>query len=387
MRVKRNRSLFLAFCMFALFFSTGCDGIKKNAKVKFQTETYTVFDAGDNDVNSYRIPSIVATPNGTLLVFCEARRESWKDKSRTDIVVKRSVDGGKTWSPMYDLTQGTTGAYMDPTPVIDNVTGRIFLFTTFWPADNHSGSQNKAFLITSDDDGETWSTAKDITDELLPEGKTPNGFGPGSGLQMRGDVYKERLILPIRIADADGKGTHDAAAYSDDHGITWQIGEAGDDNNEFQIAESPFNTLIYNARVANGRMVSRSVDGGLTWTKSVKDASLPGVSKGCQASMLGQNETLYFTGIQGIPETDEFDERARLALYTSTDGGNTWDEGMLLYEKASGYSCITDLPDGRLAIVFETADTPAFTRKSIVQTVPPKRPAGWMRLDVIIVTN
>ena len=70
----------------------------------------TVFSAGDDNVNSYRIPSLLTTKDGTLLVFCEARRDSWRDKSRTDIVVKRSEDTGKTWSVMQDLTQGITGA-------------------------------------------------------------------------------------------------------------------------------------------------------------------------------------------------------------------------------------------------------------------------------------
>ena len=63
----------------------------------------TVFSAGDDNVNSYRIPSLLTTKDGTLLVFCEARRDSWRDKSRTDIVVKRSEDTGKTWSVMQDL--------------------------------------------------------------------------------------------------------------------------------------------------------------------------------------------------------------------------------------------------------------------------------------------
>ena len=106
----------------------------------------TVFSAGDDNVNSYRIPSLLTTKDGTLLVFCEARRDSWRDKSRTDIVVKRSEDTGKTWSVMQDLTQGITGAYMDPTPILDSITGRIFLFTTFWPSEDHSGTKNRAIL-------------------------------------------------------------------------------------------------------------------------------------------------------------------------------------------------------------------------------------------------
>lgn len=375
----RLRSFILPALMLFLLF-----GEKAHAFSPTGLSKYTVFCGGDDLVNSYRIPSIATAKDGSLLVFCEARRDSWRDKSRTDVVVKRSTDCGKTWSAMRDLTKGTSGAYMDPTPVVDTVTGRIFLFATFWPADDHSGKQNKAILITSDDNGETWSEPQDVTSTLLSANQTSGGFGPGSGLQMKGDAYKGRLILPARVADATTNRSHDVAIYSDDHGKTWTVGGYGDNDDEFQIAESPLGTLVYNARVPGARMVSRSADGGVSWDKAAKDAKLPGVSKGCQASVLGIGDVLYFSGIQGIAETPEWDERGRLALYKSLDGGQTWDDGKLLYEKASGYSCMALLADGRLAIIFETSDSQSFTRKSIPDTKPLKRPAGWMRLDLII---
>lgn len=346
---------------------------------------YTVFSAGDDNVNSYRIPSLLTAKDGSLLVFCEARRESWKDKSRTDIVVKRSTDNGQTWSVMQDLTGGTTGAYMDPTPIMDSFTGKVFLFTTFWPSDDHSGAANRAILITSDDNGQTWSTPVDVTASLIPEGRYIYGFGPGAGLQMVGEKYKGRLILPARISDTERKNAHDVAIFSDNHGKTWTVGGDGDTDNEFQIAESPDRVLVYNARVSGARMVAYSMDGGMNWDKAIIEPALPGVSKGCQASILGNNEKLYFCGIKGIPETPEYDERAGLTLYKSCNGGKTWDNGLLLYEKASGYSCMSLLPDGRMAIIFETADTQSFTRKSLPDMKPLKRPIGWMKLDLILV--
>lgn len=379
-----KRTSIILFLLF-LFYGKEINAALPTGKVEYAK--YTVFCAGDDNVNSYRIPSVITAKNGALLVFCEARRESWKDKSRTDIVVKRSEDDGKTWSIMQDLTKGISGAYMDPTPLVDYVTGRIFLFTTFWPAEDHSGVNNKAFLITSDDNGKTWNSPKDVTSVLIPKGKAVNGFGPGAGLQMQGKEYKGRLILPTRIYNINEKVTRDVAVFSDDHGKSWTVGGRGDNGDEFQIAESPNGTLVYNARVPGGRMVARSTDGGRTWGKARVDSGLPGVSKGCQASIYGRDNILYFSGIQGIKETLDEDERARLTLYKSVDGGKRWDDGLLLYEKASGYSCITFLPDGRMAIIFETADSDAFTRKSIPNTKPLKRPAGWMRLDLIILST
>lgn len=83
-----------------------------------QIESSTPFTAGTG-ANSYRIPSIVTAGDGSLLVFCEARHESWMDKSHTDIVVRRSTDNGKSWSEAVNLTASANGgeyAFMDPTP-------------------------------------------------------------------------------------------------------------------------------------------------------------------------------------------------------------------------------------------------------------------------------
>ena len=49
----------------------------------------------------------------------------------------------------------------------------------------------------------------------------------------------------------------------------------------------------------------------------------------------------------------------------------------LLYDLAAGYPDMTLLGDGRLAIVFEAGPEKGFITRS-------SRPAGWMRLDVLI---
>ncbi len=347
-------------------------------------QTSTVFNAGKEHVNSYRIPSIITAKDGSLIVFCEARHESWRDKSHTDIVMKRSTDNGKTWSSTLNLTNGKTGAYMDPTAVVDKKSGKIFLFTTFWPADNHTGTANLAFLITSSDNGKTWTNPINITSKVFKNSIKPLGFGPGNGIQIAGNKYKNRLVIPIR-AHFPIEGTRVATIYSDNGGKDWTVGKPGENDDELQIAESPRNTIIYNARTPGARMVAHSYNGGETWTSATKDTYLPAASKGCHSSILAKRSTLYFCGIEGIKETADFDERGRLMLFKSNDGGNSWNKGTLLYDKAAGYSSMTFLKNGKIAIVFETTDSRSFTRRSIPDTNPPKRPEGWMRLDVMIV--
>lgn len=389
MNLSRHKNLIFLMMINLLLFQAckGKDDLKNtpdtNNKEEIKTiipassiTKKTVFNAGDAGIYAYRIPSLVTTKNGSLLLFAEARKTSWKDKSPTDVVVKRSTDNGQTWSDMITVFAATgNNAYMDPTSVVDRTTGRIFIFCTLVPSTNQTGPANTAWLATSDDDGVTWSAPRNVTSEIIAPGFYNSGFAPGSGLQMKGNTYKDRLILPVRQSDATR--TRNRAVYSDDHGATWKIGNEASDGGEFQIAESPFNTLINNRRGDGKRYKAKSTNGGVSWGPFAEDVQLRTVAGGCQGSILGVDNVLFYTGPTGGPESETMDNRGNFTIYRSINGGDTWTKQYLLYDKAASYSCITQLNDGRLAIVFETADTPTFIKAT-------NRPAGWIRLDVLI---
>src|SRR5262245_11522222 len=61
-------------------------------------EKTDLFTAGTDDYVLYRIPGIVCTAKGTLLAYCEARKSDQGDWRTIDIMLRRSTDGGKTWS-------------------------------------------------------------------------------------------------------------------------------------------------------------------------------------------------------------------------------------------------------------------------------------------------
>ena len=57
---------------------------------------------GMGNFTEYRIPAIVVTKKGTIITACESRREAGNDWSGVWITIRRSVDGGKTFSrPVY----------------------------------------------------------------------------------------------------------------------------------------------------------------------------------------------------------------------------------------------------------------------------------------------
>src|SRR5437016_3531915 len=59
-----------------------------------------VFMAGEDGYHTYRIPALIVSPRGTLLAFCEGRKQGGGDAGDIDLVLKRSSDNGKTWGAL-----------------------------------------------------------------------------------------------------------------------------------------------------------------------------------------------------------------------------------------------------------------------------------------------
>lgn len=360
--------------------------------------TITVFNSKASNDISYRVPAIAVTKNGSILVFCEARYGTWMDKAgRTDILMKRSTDKGATWTEINLTNQDASSklSYMDPTVVVDQVTGKIFLFTSLWDAvgkiKEKQGYNNRAIMYTSEDDGLNW-TRKDLTDEVeigIFGGATRmiGSFGPGSGVQMTSsELYKNRLIVPIRTFKVNqDAGTvsngGNTAMWSDDSGVTWKTGQPNK-SGEWTVTEAPDGALIGNIRYDGRRQNYVSTDGGAKWP-SFSDYSataLPTPDGGCAGSVIAKDGWLYYCGPKGIAATGSYDDRGILYLTKAKffDGhSHTFDSAdqMALYDKAAGYSCMAFMPDGDLVIIAELGDEPGFQK---LQT----RPVGWMRLEL-----
>lgn len=359
--------------------------------------SYTIFNAGDNYVNTYRIPSICVTNKGSILVFCEARYSTWMDKAgRADIVMKRSTDKGRSWSEMKNLTElglYDTRTYMDPTVVVDRNSGKIFLFTSLWDAmnkpSNQKGGANRAILLMSDDDGITWKR-RDITDEVI----IPNiegfigiigTFGPGTGVQMRNEKYKDRLIIPVRLFKKDlEKGTvsngGNTALYSDDNGETWKVGEPGE-SGEWTVAEAPDGALIGNIRHSGYRKKYISINGGEQWfdAGNYTPFELPTPPKGCAAGIAVKDNLLFYCGAKGVKAEDGHDDRGVLYLAkTGLEGYKHEFDGtyIQLHDKAAGYACLAFLDDG-VAVIAEVGDDKGFSTNAM-------RKAGWMRIGLFL---
>lgn len=339
------------------------------------TEPLTLFEGITDGYHSYRIPALLVAANGDLLAFCEGRRDSISDQGQIDLLMKRSNDGGLTWSGQSVVATEPEMTCGNPCPVVDRDTGRILMPFCKNRADGREGlivkgkAPRTVWVTRSDDHGVSWSEPEEITDQVKKTCWTWYATGPGHALQL----VSGRLIIPcdhkisVDIPHTDeaftrGVGSH--LIYSDDHGATWRIGAVLSlPGNECCALECDDGSLYLNCRTRSQygvRSFGRSRDGGLSFIEEGFHPELvePRLHKGgCQGSMLklqadkGENSLYLFCN----PATAE-EKRRRLALHVSEDQCRTWREAMVVNEGPAGYSDLALLPGGRIACLHEAGD-------------------------------
>ena len=89
-----------------------------------------VYVAGENGYDTFRIPSVVVTRTGTALAFAEGRRNGPADAGDIDLVLKRSRDGGASWSAMQVVGDIGPNTFGNPCAVVDRKTGVVWLLST-----------------------------------------------------------------------------------------------------------------------------------------------------------------------------------------------------------------------------------------------------------------
>lgn len=88
-----------------------------------EEKTTDIFQKGQDGYACFRIPAIVKSKNGTLLAFAEARKNSCSDTGNIDLVLKRSEDGGKTWSSTITIWDDGDNVCGNPAPVLYRMNG------------------------------------------------------------------------------------------------------------------------------------------------------------------------------------------------------------------------------------------------------------------------
>lgn len=329
-------------------------------------EQTDVFVAGRDGVFEYRIPGLVTSQRGTLLAFCDARMRKAGDPPNTiHLVLKRSVDAGKTWGPLTTLAENGDGAVADSCGVVDRQTGTLWIFSVYCPAGVGSynaapGLSGATFLykaVKSDDDGVTWSKPIDVTAMVKKPEWSAGSTGIGRGVQLRSG----RLVIPrYRATYQPGNTTplnsESYVSYSDDHGQTWRIGgvaSVAGGTNECQVVELVDGSLLLNMRgvTGNHRKIARSRDGGMTWTEIHEDAEL--IEPRCQGSLLNFTDTIAHDRNRLLFGNPASLERKNYTVRLSYDEGRSWSVARQIFAGPAAYSCLTILADQSVGCLYE----------------------------------
>ena len=207
-----------------------------------------LFNAVENDsIACYRIPALITAPNGDLIAAIDERAPNCndlRDSRDINIVIRRSTDNGDSWFPMETIVDYPDGqSASDPSMIVDEKTGEIFLFFNFMNLDKE---RNVYYLryIKSSDNGKSWSEPIDITGQISkPEWHNDFKFiTSGRGFQTAEGKLVHTMVNLQR-------GVHLFA--SDNHGKTWYLIDSpikpGD---ESKVIELPDGRWMINSRVA-----------------------------------------------------------------------------------------------------------------------------------------
>ena len=295
------------------------------------------------------------------------------------------ADGNKT---DYTVDEGSAeNAYHNKGDLYDNgeYVGNIYLSGQNTGNDSAPRQVLKTcylWLTYSDDNGETWSNPVNISGMVKEDWMKFCGTGPGFGIEIQNGEHAGRLVFPIYYTN-NGGFQSSACIYSDDGGVTWQRGMSpndargegmGDSQNpnfsqqltESQIIELNSGNLLQFMRNTGGSglvAVSRSTDGGATWSAPVNTQA---TEVYCQLSVLhyGTTEDGKDRVILSNPGgSGRNNGTLRIGVVTETDDSFSieWTESKMFSPGNYAYSCLTDMGDDMIGLLYEKSNTIKFT--------------------------
>ncbi|MBV7335702.1 glycoside hydrolase [Chloroflexi bacterium TSY] len=339
-------------------------------------EQRNLFTSGQDTYHTFRIPAMTVSVHGTLFAFAEGRKHGRGDAGEIDLVLKRSFDNGATWQPMQLVVTESGMTCGNPCPVVDRDTGTIWLpfCKNLADGDENLITQGKAprtvWVTHSTDDGVTWTEPTEITDDVKDPSWTWYATGPTHGIQLQNG----RLVIPCdhmvgKYFDRQRDPYHSHIIYSDDHGISWQIGGIVDDGtNECAVVELVDGSVYINCRNYVGgkwRAVAWSHDQGKSFSQFRWDETL--LEPICQASLVRLTDEQRHDRNRILFANPASTAREKMTVRLSYDECQSWPVAKVLYEGPSAYSDLAVTSDGMLHCLYECGEEHSYAQLRLAQ--------------------
>lgn len=241
-------------------------------------------------------PWITVSPNGVFFAMALAfTGATLAPGSSNAMLTARSTDGGTTWGPVHALIADGPAFFNDKGSISADPTDANYAYAVW---DRLSASNNgPTFFARTSDGGNSWQPANLIFDpgpgnqtlgnivQVLPSGVLVNFFNeidavPGGGATnhlrlVRSTDHGDAWSAPVTIAELQSIGTLDPQTGT-------PVREGSD---LFSVAVEPSGALDivwqdsrFTSGAHDGIALSRSIDGGLTWSSPARVNARPDVA-------------------------------------------------------------------------------------------------------------
>lgn len=323
-------------------------------------EKVLIEENGKNGFDWYRVPGIVTTSSGDVLLTYEGRGEG----DRRVLFMRRSTDGGHSFLPREIIAEPKGKELLHNPLLIAGCQGEVWLF---WCQD-----YGHLYMKKSLDQGKNFGETEDLTSWV-------NGFrknwpvtlwsiSPGHGIQTK----EGTIVIPIWLSR--GENAHLPACfgclYSRNGGADWECsnvvpagGDMGDPT-EASIVQCEDRSLLATMRHEKRGIRKRAFCRGneKKWETPWLEEKIP--DPVCSGALLqlfdnrlafvncanGDEEALRRQA-QGEDVRWSLDARKNLTLRFSDDSGRTWS-GDLFLEKESGASDLAQYRDDGAILCF-----------------------------------
>ena len=325
----------------------------------------------------------------------------------TCIVLKRSIDGGRTWSPLSVVANPAFSLM----PVLDAVHQRVVLVYNAGPDVSNPPfiqSTSQLFVTVAGTVGpeilspRTWSAARQIA-------QFPHGWasvpGPNTAVQLVAPSHHAGRLVFAGWLNNTGETCQVVVFHSDDGGASFEasrnasggwssvngsceVGLASLDDGQLLLLGNDGASFDKGPCKGDTLLHAMSSDGGDSFSAPQCDAAL--FSAGCQASVLSTSTSRGHSGGPGgrsrsrtspqqllvsNPEGAYFNPplpqggRSGMTVHSSGDGATTWQRLNLTFKSSAGvngtwagYSSLVNIPlaapsqaEGEVGLAWETA--------------------------------
>lgn len=364
--------------------------------------------------SNFRIPSMIVTNNGTMLAFCNDRKDTLSDAAQEATLALCVKKPGEDWGEVREIVALEGWACGIGSAVYDNETGKAFIFGGRNPVSKNEfgkytpeeiaemkkktaelveGIKAKgmypSYKLVSTDNGETWT---EFPHSVAPAKQTHwdgkvyevrgGTHGAAHGIQLRHGEHKGRLLCPARCGigsyntwEGLKRCTYNNAIYSDDHGETWQSSTCVQiGTGEGTLIENADGTITYNSRAYykdQKRYLATSTDGGASYHDFREaDFLIEEKNIGCNASFIRveldeiKDKSLLPEGAKDVTVfcNPRAETRDNMSACVSFDSGKTWAFAKTIFPGHAAYSSLCFNPvDQHFHLIHEKGEVNCYS--------------------------